>query len=53
MTGDQLAQLRLLRDELTADVMLCTTRDAHIRLVQRIARLDLVLEQIDASSQIV
>lgn len=48
-----LEQLELLREELTSDVMLCQTRDQHIRLVTRIARLDLALEQIRQVSQIV
>lgn len=41
-----LEQLELLREELSSDIMLCQTRDQHIRMVQYLARLDIALEQL-------
>lgn len=40
------AELNQLRLELSQDVQLATTRVQHIRLQQRIARVDLILEMM-------
>ena len=45
-TEAQLEQLELLLAELESDVLLCTTRDQHIRAVQRVNRLTSVLEHL-------
>jgi hypothetical protein len=37
--------LYALRAELTQDLMYCQTRDAHIRLAQRISHLDWIILQ--------
>ncbi len=37
--GAARAKLEFLLEELQADVMLCSTRDQHIRLIQRIESL--------------
>ena len=44
-----MTELLELREELHQDLMLCTTRDQHIRLTQRISKLDRILAALDTA----
>lgn len=49
---EPLAELSTLRTQLAADLMLCTTRDQHIRLTQRIILLDSAIAKLSLSETV-